>query len=59
MLFRHAKDRNLANMTRWNNSPQKKSQEEFTAKDLLRTDINNISDQEFRIVIRQIAGLEK
>ena len=32
----------------------------MTSKELIKTDINNISDQEFRIiVIRLIAGLEK
>ena len=42
------------------NSPQKKFQEEMTAKEFLKTDINNICEQEFRIiVIRLIAGLEK
>ena len=31
-----------------------------TARELLKTDINNISSQEFRIIfIRLIAGLEK
>ena len=47
-------------MTKWKNSPQKKFQEEMTARELFKTDINNISDQEFRIiVIKLIAGLEK
>ena len=42
------------------NSPQKKFQEEMTAKELIKSYINNISEQEFRrIVIRLIAGLEK
>ena len=41
------------------NSPQKKFQEEMTAKELIKTDTNNIFEQEFRIlVIRLIAGLE-
>ena len=32
----------------------------MTAKELIKTDINNITEQEFRIrVIRLIAGLEK
>ncbi|KAF0876373.1 LORF1 protein, partial [Crocuta crocuta] len=45
---------------RWRNSPQGKGQEEITARDLLSTDISNISDQEFRTtVIRLLAGLEK
>ncbi|KAF0879974.1 LORF1 protein, partial [Crocuta crocuta] len=47
-------------MTKWKNSPQKKFQEEMTAKELLKTDISNITEQEFRtIVIKLIAGLEK
>ena len=45
---------------KWKNSPQEKFQKEMTARELLKTDINNISDQEFRImVIRLIPGLEK
>ena len=44
----------------WKNCPQKKFQEEMTAKELIKTDINNITEQEFRIiVIRLITGLEK
>ena len=40
------------------NHPQKKFQEVMTAKELLKTDINNIIEQEFRIiVIRLIVGL--
>ena len=47
-------------MTKCKNSPQKKFQEEMTAKELIKTDINNISDQEFRItIIKLTAGLEK
>ena len=39
---------------------QKKFQEEMTARELLKTYINNISDQEFRIIVlRLITGLEK
>ncbi|KAF0887377.1 LORF1 protein, partial [Crocuta crocuta] len=38
----------------------KEFQEETTAKELLKTDISNITEQEFRtIVIKLIAGLEK
>ena len=44
---------------KWKNSPQKKFQEEVTAKELIKTDISNITEQEFRIIaIRLIAGLE-
>ena len=47
-------------MKRWKNSPQKKDQEEITARDLLKTDVSNISEQEFRTaVIRPLAGLER
>ena len=47
-------------MMTWKNCPQKKFQEEMTAKELLKTDINNMTEQKFRIiVIRLIAGLEK
>ena len=47
-------------MTRWRNYPQKKDQEEIAARDLLKTDIRNISEQDFRIiVIRILARLEK
>ena len=47
-------------MIKWKNSPQKKFQEEMTAKELIKTDINNITEQEFRIVVtRLITGHEK
>ena len=47
-------------MTRQRNSPQKKDQEEITTRDLLKTDISNISEQEFRTtVIKILAGLER
>ncbi|KAF0877292.1 LORF1 protein, partial [Crocuta crocuta] len=47
-------------MTKRKNSPLKKFQEEMTAKELLKTDISNITEQEFRtIVIKLINGLEK
>ena len=36
-------------MMKWKNSPEKKFQEEMTAKELMKTDVNNISDQEFNI----------
>ena len=46
-------------MMKWKNYPQKKFQEEMTARELLKRDINNISEQEFRkVVIRLTAGLE-
>ena len=41
-------------------SPQKKGQEEITARGLLKMDVSNISEQEFRTtVIRLLAGLKK
>ncbi|KAF0873891.1 LORF1 protein, partial [Crocuta crocuta] len=47
-------------MMKWKNSPLKKFQEEVTAKELLKTDISNITEQKFRIiVIILITGLEK
>jgi len=47
-------------MTRWRNSPQKKDQEETTARDLLKIDTSNTSEQELRTtVIRILARLEK
>ncbi|KAF0879580.1 LORF1 protein, partial [Crocuta crocuta] len=46
-------------MTKRKNSPPKKFQEEMTARELPKTDIGNITEQEFRtIVIKLIAGLE-
>ena len=45
---------------KWRNSPQKKFQKEMKAKDLIKADINNITEQEFRIIIiRLIPGFEK
>ena len=45
---------------KWKNYPQKNFQEEMTARESLKPDLNNIFDQEFRlIVIRLIDGLEK
>ena len=42
------------------NSPQKKFQEVATANELIKNDLSNIMEQEFRIiVIKLIAGLEK
>ncbi|KAF0880766.1 LORF1 protein, partial [Crocuta crocuta] len=47
-------------MMKWKNSPPKKLQEEMTARELLKTDISNITEQKFRtIIIKLIAGLEK
>ena len=47
-------------MMKWKNSPQKKLQEVATANELIKNDLSNIMEQEFRIiVIKLIAGLEK
>ena len=47
-------------MAKQKNSPQKKFQEEVTAKELIKTHISDITEQEFRIiVIRLITWLEK
>ena len=41
------------------NSPQKKFQEEMTARELFKIDTNNISEEEFKITaIRLIVGSE-
>ena len=59
-LLKCIRDRKLGKMMKRKNSHQKKLQEEMTARELLKTDINNITKQAFRIiVIRLIAGLEK
>ena len=42
------------------NSPQKKLQEVATPNELIKNDLSNVTEQEFRIiVIKLIAGLEK
>ena len=47
-------------MTKWKNSPQKKLQEVATANELIKNDLSNIMEQEFRIiVIKLISVLEK
>ena len=47
-------------MRKQKNSPQKKLQQVATANELTKTDLSNITEQEFRIiVIKLIAGLEK
>ena len=46
-------------MTRWRNLPQKK-QEEVMARDLLKTNISNMPELEFKTtIIRILAELEK
>ena len=47
-------------MTRWRNSLQKKGQEEIIARNLFRTDVSNVSEQEFRATVgRLLSGLEQ
>ena len=44
---------------KWKNSPQKNVQEITTTNELIKNDLNNITEGEFRIiVIKIIAGLE-
>ena len=46
-------------MTKRKNSPQKNLQERTTANELIKKDLNTITESEFRIiVIKLIAGLE-
>ena len=46
-------------MTKRKNSPQKNVQERTTANELIKNDLNNITEREFRIiVIKLIAELE-
>ena len=47
-------------MTKRKNSPQKKLQEVATANELIKNDLSNVTEQEFRIILtRLITGLEK
>ena len=49
----------LPKRMKWKNSPQKNLQEITTANKLIKKDLNNITESEFRIiVIKLIAGLE-
>ena len=46
-------------MMKWKNSPQKKLQEVPTANKVIKSDLSNITEQEFRIIIiKLISGLE-
>ena len=46
-------------MMKRRNSPQKKEQEETTARDLTNTDTSKMSEPEFRMtIIRILAGVE-
>ena len=47
-------------MTKWKNSPQKKLQEVGTANELIKNDLSNVTESEFKIIdIKLITGLEK
>ena len=47
-------------MTRQRNSPQKKQQEEMTARNLINTDKSKMSELEFKITImKSLPGFEK
>ena len=49
----------ISKMTKQKNSPQKNFQEITTANELIKNDLKNITESEFRIiVIKFIAGLE-
>ena len=47
-------------MMKWKNFPQKNVQEVATANELIKNDLSNVRENEFKIiVIKLIAGLEK
>ena len=47
-------------MRKQKNSPQKKLQEVVTANELIKNDLSNVTENEFKItVIKLITGLEK
>ena len=47
-------------MKKQKNSPQKKLQEVVTANELIKNNLSNIKEQEFRIIVMKlISGLEK
>ena len=50
----------LSKMTKWKNSSQKKLQELATANKLIKNNLSNVTENEFKIlVIKLMAGLEK
>ena len=50
----------LSKMTKQKNSPQKKLQEVATANKLIKNNLSNVTENEFKtIVIKLIVGLEK
>ena len=47
-------------MMKWKNSPQKKLQEVVTANKLIKNDLSNVTENEFKIIVMKlISGLEK
>ncbi|KAF0881059.1 LORF1 protein, partial [Crocuta crocuta] len=46
-------------MMKGKSSPPKKFQQELTANELLKRDISSVTERDFRIIIKLIAGLEK
>ena len=60
MVFPNTQKTESSKMPRQRNSSQKKEQEEVTARNLIKTDISNIPESEFKTtLIRILAGLEK
>ena len=49
----------LPKMTKWKNSPQKKLQEVATANGLIKNDLSNITEQEFRLIVIKLLVLKK
>ena len=50
----------VSKMMKWKNSPQKTLQEVATANELIKNDLSNVTENEFKIiVIKLMAGLEK
>ena len=50
----------LSKMMKQKNSPQKKLQEVVTTNELIKNDLSNVTENEFKIIVTKIiAGLEK
>ena len=50
----------LPKMTKWKNSPQKTLQNVATSNEVIKNDLSNLTENEFKItVIKLITGLEK
>ena len=43
-------------MTKWKNSPQKNIQKISTANELIKNDLNNITESEFRIIVIKLTS---